>query len=144
MTRANISPYDVILVPFQALHNTNSGKHRNDGPIKRLAGIKAASEAILQDPDRWAMLVISSKIAGQTSFDMVRQAKEINPRIKILIAMDGKDNHDSGNLQGLPFVDSIIQTPIESIDSTQILSLIDNQREKKGSSFRVKIIRRRG
>lgn len=122
-------PYDVILVPVEALSNVNHHKRKNGKLIERLAGIKIAFDTFSKNPSRYAIMVISSSIADPLSFDILRQAKEINPRIKVMIASGAQDGGYE-NLENLPFVDNIVQYSIDSIDLAQIFALLGSNDEK--------------
>ncbi|HEX7031620.1 MAG TPA: hypothetical protein VF172_01335 [Nitrososphaera sp.] len=129
--RTRAIPYEVMLVPITVLGNLNSNKRREDKLIEKLDGIKTAFDTISKNPSRYAVMVVSSRIADPPTLDIIREVKKANHGLNVLIALDSKDDNDGGTAKNLPFIDQVVHTPIESIDLAQILSLVGNQGEKE-------------
>ncbi len=115
-------------MPHEATGNVGSAKRKGGRQLEKLSDVKVTLDVISQNPSRYAMMVVSSRVVDPPALDMIRQVKKVNPHIKVLIALDNRD--DSKTLQGVPFIDNILPRSIESLDLSLILPLADRHSEK--------------
>lgn len=125
------TPYEVILIPIEALRHLTLNKRRDNKLVEKHDSIKTAFAAVSKNPSSYAVMIVSSRIADPSTLDIIREGKKVNPYLDVLIALDSKDVNNSGTLENLPFIDQVIDNPIESIDLSQILSLTGSQRERE-------------